>query len=148
MEQDLAQRLGELVVGGEKIAAIKLLREATGMGLAEAKAVIDAVERGERLPPLAEHQVQQQVQQRNASRAADPGGDAVPTEVRQLAEAGNRIHAIKMLREQTGLGLKEAKDLLDRAVPFAGGATVGGKRGCLLPLLGGLLVGGLGWWSW
>ena len=144
MEQDLAQRLGELVVGGEKIAAIKLLREATGMGLAEAKAIIDAVERGERVPPL----VQQQVQQQNASRAADPGADAVPTEVRRLAEAGNRIHAIKMLREQTGLGLKETKDLLDRAVPFAGSATGGGKRGCLLPLLGGLLVGGLGWWSW
>lgn len=143
MEQDLAQRLGELVVGGEKIAAIKLLREATGMGLADAKAVIDAVERGEQVPPL----VQQQVQQQNANRAADPGGDALPTEVRRLAEAGNRIHAIKMLREQRGLGLKEAKDQLDRAVPFAGGATVGGKRGCLLPLLCGLLVGGLGWWS-
>lgn len=147
MQQDLAQRLGELVVGGEKIAAIKLLREATGMGLAEAKAVIDAVERGERLPPLAEQQVQQQVSQQNTSRAADPGGDALPTEVRRLAEGGNRIHAIKMLRERNGLGLKEAKDLLDHAVPVAGGATGGDKRGCLLPLLCGLLVGGLGWWS-
>jgi ribosomal protein L7/L12 len=148
MQDDLAQQIGELVVGGEKIAAIKLLREATGMGLAEAKAVIDAVERGERLPPLAEQQVQQQ----NASRAADPGGDvlladALPTEVRRLAEAGNRIHAIKLLREQRGLGLKEAKDLLDRLAPIAGGAAGGGKRGCLLPLLGGLLVGGLGWWT-
>lgn len=142
MEQDLAQRLGELVVGGEKIAAIKLLREATGMGLAEAKAVIDAVERGERLPPLA----QRAVPPPETSRAADSGGDELPTEVRRLAEAGNRIHAIKLLREQRGLGLKEAKDLLDRLVPIAGGASGGGKRGCLLPLLCGLLVGGVGWW--
>jgi len=143
MQQDLAQRIGELVVGGDKIGAIKLLREATGLGLAEAKAVIDAVGRGERLPPLA----QQQIQQQNELRAAARGADSLPDEVRRLAERGNRIHAIKVLREQTGLGLKDAKDLLDRVMPLAGDAAGGGKKGCLLPLLCGFLVGGLGWWS-
>ena len=34
--------------------------------------------------------------------------------VKQLARNGQKIEAIKLLRERTGLGLKEAKDLVDR----------------------------------
>ncbi len=33
--------------------------------------------------------------------------------VRQLAAAGNKIGAIKVLREETNMGLKEAKDAVD-----------------------------------
>jgi len=36
---------------------------------------------------------------------------------RALAEAGKRIHAIKCYRERTGVGLKDAKDAIDAAVP-------------------------------
>jgi ribosomal protein L7/L12 len=35
-------------------------------------------------------------------------------EVRHLALSGNKIGAIKQLRDETGLGLKEAKDIVDR----------------------------------
>lgn len=34
-------------------------------------------------------------------------------EVIQQNYAGNKVHAIKVLRERTGLGLKEAKDVVD-----------------------------------
>ncbi|MDV3124428.1 ribosomal protein L7/L12 [Mycobacterium sp. 21AC1] len=34
--------------------------------------------------------------------------------VRQLALQGNKIAAIKLLRDETGLKLKEAKDIVDR----------------------------------
>lgn len=34
--------------------------------------------------------------------------------VRQLVAQGKKIQAIKLLREQTGLGLKEAKDIVDQ----------------------------------
>ena len=34
-------------------------------------------------------------------------------EARQLADAGQKIPAIKLHREQTGLGLKEAKDAVE-----------------------------------
>ncbi len=37
----------------------------------------------------------------------------MPAEARDLADAGNMIQAIKLVREQTGLGLKEAKDIVD-----------------------------------
>ncbi len=38
----------------------------------------------------------------------------ISAEVRMLAASGKKIEAIKVLREQTGLGLKESKDAVDR----------------------------------
>jgi large subunit ribosomal protein L7/L12 len=40
-------------------------------------------------------------------------GPEVPPEVRELARAGKPIQAIKLYRELTGVGLKEAKDIVD-----------------------------------
>lgn len=44
-------------------------------------------------------------------------GPPVSPEVVQLALAGKKIQAIKVLREQTGLGLKESKDIVDALAP-------------------------------
>ncbi|WP_244931451.1 ribosomal protein L7/L12 [Nocardioides sp. W7] len=38
----------------------------------------------------------------------------VSAEARLLKQQGRAIEAIKVVREQTGLGLREAKDLVDR----------------------------------
>lgn len=38
----------------------------------------------------------------------------LPQDVKALAEEGQTIQAIKRLREQTGMGLREAKELVDR----------------------------------
>lgn len=43
---------------------------------------------------------------------AQSGG--VPPEVIELTRSGNKIGAIKALREATGIGLAEAKDIVDR----------------------------------
>ncbi len=49
---------------------------------------------------------------------ATPGGSTMPArwevEARVLKEAGKAIEAIKLVREQTGWGLREAKDAVDR----------------------------------
>ncbi|MEQ9114290.1 MAG: ribosomal protein L7/L12 [Miltoncostaeaceae bacterium] len=45
--------------------------------------------------------------------AAVPGGE-FPPEVVRLALAGRKIQAIKMLREATGLGLAEAKQVVEQ----------------------------------
>ena len=47
--------------------------------------------------------------------AADPatGEPAWMAEVRALTAQGNKIQAIKLYREATGLGLKEAKDVVE-----------------------------------
>ena len=39
--------------------------------------------------------------------------DELPPEIVALVREGRKIDAIKALRERTGLGLKEAKDLID-----------------------------------
>lgn len=45
------------------------------------------------------------------------GQPGVSPEVLQLALRGQKIQAIKILREQTGLGLKESKDIVDGLAP-------------------------------
>jgi hypothetical protein len=50
---------------------------------------------------------------------AAAGNDAI-ADALFAANPGKKIQAIKALREQTGLGLKEAKDLIDQAERRAG----------------------------
>jgi large subunit ribosomal protein L7/L12 len=55
--------------------------------------------------------------QRGAAPVA-PGSTGLPpdaeAEVWRLVQGGRKIEAIKLVRGRTGLGLKEAKDLVDR----------------------------------
>lgn len=89
-------QIADLVSRGRMIDAIKLYREATGVGLKEAK---EAVERG--APPPARPQP-----------AAAPSGPWLD-EVRALVAKDQLIQAIKRYREATGVGLKEAKDAVE-----------------------------------
>lgn len=86
------------VKGGNTIAAIKLCREATGLGLAEAK---DFVERLETSP--------------DAQLAPTPEAGA-RSSVADLLFAGRKIDAIKLYREQVkpGAGLKESKEAVEQ----------------------------------
>jgi len=100
-----------LVLGGRKIEAIKALREATGLSLADAKAAIDAWGAGAGGAPAA---------QTAASHGAGTLDSALVAEIDREIAAGNTIKAIKVLRDGTGWGLKESKDRVDRWVPGQG----------------------------
>ena len=75
----------------------------------------------------------------------------LPPDVIEAIAAGRKIEAIKLLREQTGMGLKEARDIVDAvAPPEAGFAehrasprndTGIGRLILVFALLGGLLAG-------
>ncbi len=99
-----------LVARGNKIEAIKRLRELTGLGLKEAKDYVDSLPP---VPPSGD----------DFSPAAAPEprplSEAEIDELRTLLAAGNKIEAIKHYRELTGLGLKEAKDFLE-SLPASG----------------------------
>ena len=57
-----------------------------------------------------------------ASRADGTGTDsALPAEARAAADRGNVVSAVKLTREGTGLGLKEAKDSVDAYLRGTGG---------------------------
>lgn len=76
----------------------------------------------------------------------------LPDEVVAALHRGDKIAAIKLLRETRGIGLKEAKDQVDR---FAAAdpvlrqkfcaTTVSGARGCLFWLILLLFVGYGAW---
>jgi len=81
---------------GNIIEAIKLLRESTGLGLKEAKDRIDEHLSGRTTP---------------SATIISPG--SLPSAVLAALHQGNKIEAIRLLRQATGLGLKEAKDAID-----------------------------------
>jgi ribosomal protein L7/L12 len=91
------EEVHRLMLQGQKIQAIKVYRELSGVGLKEAKDYVDALESGR---PLA------------AAKPAPIGGGDL-AEVHTLALQGQKIQAIKLYRELTGAGLKEAKDYVD-----------------------------------
>ncbi len=91
-----------LVEQGQKTEAIKLMREVGGMDLAEAKKLVDVIERLGGMPPSSSTPVER----------PELPPEAL-AEVRAALAAGNKIEAIKLYREHTGLGLKEAKDAVD-----------------------------------
>jgi ribosomal protein L7/L12 len=108
---------------GNTIGAIKLLRASTGLGLKEAKEVIDGyLQSNSRMLP---------------SQA--PAGP-LPAAVASALQQGNKIEAIRLLREQTGLGLKEAKDAIDASMGGGQPADNGPSPGEVTR------TGGFSWW--
>jgi len=115
--------IDRLVTAGQKIHAIKLYRDSTGVGLKEAKDRIDHWSVSTTAPHLAAVSNATAVQSAiirsaptvSSVRAALPS--SVVSQLDSLVAGDQRITAIKVLRDQTGLGLKESKLLIDAWVP-------------------------------
>jgi ribosomal protein L7/L12 len=108
-----------LAIGrGDVIEAIKLLRAATGLGLKEAKDLVDAHRSGKTVSVVL-----------LAHSESLPASGPLPQPVMQALRNGNKIEAIKLLREETGLGLKEAKDAVEALHPLQPGTGMGISRG-------------------
>ena len=112
-------RIRELMALGQKIEAIRVLREATGVDLAEAKRLVEAA----------------------ADSTLEPAGatdDDFERELLQLLRAGQKIQAIKRHRERTGMGLKDSKDYVEALAARHGIAPA--KAGCFGFLVVGLIL--------
>lgn len=105
-----------LVAAGQKIQAIKLYRQHTGVRLQEAKDRIDHWSVSTTAPHLA---AVSNAAAASSSITATPSSvrSALPasvvSEVDRLIAGDQKIHAIKLVREHTGFGLKQAKDIVE-----------------------------------
>lgn len=102
-------RVVDEIEAGRKIEAIKLVRERTRLGLADAKALVEALASGADGVDLS---LARTSMADDVAQATIDDPDLAAQLVLELA-AGRKVEAIKLLRERTGLGLKEAKDAID-----------------------------------
>lgn len=108
MTDDERKQIEALLLDGNKIEAIKAYREQTGLGLAEAK---DAIEQMERTL-VSGGSAASHTSQSTARGSGIPDGDRFRIETSLLG--GKKIEAIKIYREITGAGLKEAKHAVEQ----------------------------------
>jgi ribosomal protein L7/L12 len=119
--------IASLVAQGRKIEAIKLYRDRTGAGLAEAKTAIEALGRGESMVIRASRVTQ---------------GTSAEADLLDLLRQGQKVQAIKVYRERTGTSLREAKEAVERLA--AQQDIVPSGSGCLPMLAFTLVAPGLG----
>ncbi len=133
LDPEFVAELLECVRAGQKIEAIRRLREATGSGLVEAKDAIEALEAG---------------RQTARPDGPPPPASTADNEILELLRSGNKIAAIKLYRERTGGGLKDAKEAVE-ALGRAHGISTPQGVGCggaatmlLLGLVVAVFLGG------
>ena len=94
----LPPEVRDAIARGDALEAIKLLRRRTGVGLKEAKHVVEHGGLGAA-----------------GFAPASPASTTLSAPVIDALRRGDKIDAIKLLRSETGLGLKEAKDAIERS---------------------------------
>ena len=119
MQDGFENEIRQLLASGNKIAAIKRYREQTGVGLAEAKAAVESLDAGD-------------------SFAERVQPDDLNDQIVGLLGRGEKIEAVKLYRNQTGCGLKEAKEAVERIGEQNGIRSSG--TGCLGVVLVGIVV--------
>lgn len=92
------EEVRRLVEQGRKIEAIKLVRERSDKGLREAKDYVEDLESSMAIPKEFSH---------------SDHVSAIDDEVRSLLIQGDKIRAIKRVREHTQWGLKESKEYVE-----------------------------------
>jgi ribosomal protein L7/L12 len=105
----LPDQIRALLARGNKIEAIKLARSRTGFPLEAAKDMVETIEKASgatATPGSAPQSVDPIALIRNAKDLSQ--------DVLQLVKQGKKIDAIQLIRSRTGLGLKEAKEIVDR----------------------------------
>jgi len=100
LSPDQVQRIHEHIHNQQLIHAIKLYREATGASLAEAKQAVEEMARDEFSKP--------------PSNTMDYDNPILEAKIKSMLSKRQKVAAVKIYREEYGVGLKEAKDAVDR----------------------------------
>lgn len=131
-QTELSAQVLQALQQGRTVEAIKLLREERGIGLKEARALVDGWQAGQPLP---------------AESGGTPSG--MSDQVRRALEQGRKIEAIRLLREERGLGLKASKETIEAWLAshpqLAERCVRRGGGGRMLAVIVFLLVGVAAW---
>lgn len=100
LRPDQVQEIHKLLHEQKVIHAIKLYREATGSSLAEAKEAVEEMARNEYTKPPDD--------------VRDRDNPVLDSRIRSLLSRKRKVDAVKIYREEYGVSLKEAKDVVDR----------------------------------
>jgi ribosomal protein L7/L12 len=100
LRPEQVQQIHDYIHNQQLINAIKVYREATGVSLAEAKNAVEEMARDEYSKP--------------ASGVRDLDNPILESRIKSLLARRRKIDAVKIYREEYGVGLKEAKDAVDR----------------------------------
>lgn len=122
----------DLLAQGRKIEAIRLYRESyPAAGIKEAKEAVEAIERGEAYAPKRTGgpggRGQGPVGSSGTSAFNPKGG--LDSDIQAELEAGRKINAIKIYRDRYGVGLKEAKDIIEAQMAASG---IPDKKNCFI----------------
>jgi hypothetical protein len=107
--QEFQRIVTEMTRQGRHVHAIKLVRQHTGLGLKEAKAVVDGVAMGHSMwshPFLARFQAGQPFDRAPQPRIEGPD---LAARVRGLKAAGRPEQAVYLVRGETGMSEQEAE---------------------------------------
>lgn len=128
------------LAAGQKINAIKLYREYTGLGLAEAKAAIEQFRASDYSAGAPD------------TGAADTGAAEAGLSDQQLASilaelrAQKMIQAIKLYRQYMGVGLADAKAAVEQLAAANGIRPAASKSGCGTAVMFCLVVAVATYW--
>ena len=118
LSEDQIAAIASELAAGRKLNAIKLCREFTGLGLAEAKAAVEQIESSNDVPGGAADNA-------GPSDLSDDQLNSILAELR----GQKMIQAIKLYREYTGAGLADAKAAVEQ-LAAANGIRASSKSGC------------------
>ena len=105
---ELQSRIRTLAAAGQRIQAIKLLREATGLSLADAKKAVDAIAAGGTLPTPGPDPAYRS--------APEPRAD-LAYRARSLVSAGRQDEAVRLVATETGMSAPEAETFVRALLP-------------------------------
>jgi len=126
-----------LMQAGKKIEAVKLYRQETGSGLKEAKDAVEALAAGQPIARRSGESVE--------TNGVDP--NSLEGQVLALMRGQKKIWAIKVYREKTGVGLKQAKDAVEALAAKHGISTQTGCAGMVLLMVVVSVILVVGMWA-
>lgn len=97
----------EMALAGNKIVAVNALRDVFKIDKSKAQELVDTMAQGELVDTSLLPLISQAVK---TSPALDP---ILMQKLLELIRKGEKIEAIKLFRQETGAGLKDARDVID-----------------------------------